>query len=412
MVRMLLEYLDVERYGIWLLLFSITTWFNFLNLGLDQGLRNKFTEAIASNQIWKAKYYISTTYCFLAIIGFCFIFLFLIINPFLDWTILLNSSKSLKNELSILATIVFCSFSLTFVLKIITTILIADQKPSFANLILFLEKAMQIAIVLILYFTSKSSLINLALLFSLCPIILLFAFSIYFFSNDYYQFKPSINYINFSYLKDLLTLGIKYFIIIISVIVLMTTDNIIIAQLFGPEQIIPYEIAKKFFNLPIIFFMVIVQPLWSAVTEAYQKNDYEWIKKSINKLIYVWVLFTLIIIVLLFLSEFAYKFWIDGHISITFQLSASWALFAILYNFHAIFTYFLNGTGHLFVQMVESIFTILLNIPLSIFLAKSCHLGLPGVIMATNISILFYCFSRFIQYNKIINNTAKGFWLK
>jgi Na+-driven multidrug efflux pump len=192
----------------------------------------------------------------------------------------------------------------------------------------------------------------------------------------------------------------------------MTSDNIIIAHLLGPDQIVPYEIAKKLFNLPVIFFMMIVQPFWSSVTHAYQKNDYEWIRNIINKLSYTWMVFSILSFVLLLLSNTAYNLWMGDKVSVPFNLSASWAIFSVLYTFHAIFSYFINGTGHLFIQMIESIFIMLLNIPLSIFLAKNCQLGLSGVIIATNLSILVYCFSGFIQYKKIINKSHGRIWYK
>ena len=52
----------------------------------------------------------------------------------------------------------------------------------------------------------------------------------------------------------------------------------------------------------------------------------------------------------------------------------------------------------------------MINIPLSIYLAKNLDLGSKGVILATIIccilSIIFYP----IPCSKIINNKAKGIW--
>lgn len=47
MVPITLNYLNVERYGIWLTLSSIIGWFYILDIGLGNGLRNKFTETLA-----------------------------------------------------------------------------------------------------------------------------------------------------------------------------------------------------------------------------------------------------------------------------------------------------------------------------------------------------------------------------
>lgn len=412
LVPIVLNYLDTERYGIWLVLFSFTMWFNFMNIGLEQGLRNKFAESLARGEKEKARYYVSTCYAAIGIISLLFFGLFLIINPFLNWTILLNTSAGLKEELSILALFVFGSFSVTFILKIITTILIADQKPSIADLKNLFEKIFKFLIILVLIYTTKGSLLKLGISYSVAPIIILTVFSIYYFTTDYKEFRPSLKYVDFSYLKDLMNLGVKFFIINIAVVILFTTDNIIIAQLFGPEHVTPYEITKKYFGIPLMLFMIVVQPFWSAVTEAYQKEDCQWIKNSVNKLIKIWIIFAILTIGMLLISSSVYKIWIGDKVFISFQLSACWALFVILQSLNSIFTSFINGAGKIYIQVITSINSIVVNIPLSIIFSKTLNMGISGVIFATTISIIIGLTARVIQYKKIITNTDRGFWAK
>ena len=138
-----------------------------MNIGLDQGLRNKFAEAIASGEKEKAKYYVSTCYAVIGIISLSFLGLFLLVNRFLDWSKILNTSAALKEELSLLALFVFGSFSLTFILKIITTILMADQRPSITNLKNLSEKILKFLIIIILIYTTKGSLLKLGAFYSL-----------------------------------------------------------------------------------------------------------------------------------------------------------------------------------------------------------------------------------------------------
>lgn len=47
MVPLTIDYVNPSRYGIWLTLSSIVGWFAFFDIGLTQGLRNKFAEALA-----------------------------------------------------------------------------------------------------------------------------------------------------------------------------------------------------------------------------------------------------------------------------------------------------------------------------------------------------------------------------
>ena len=49
MIPITLSYVNASQYGIWLTLSSIVTWFSFFDIGLTQGLRNKFAEARAKD---------------------------------------------------------------------------------------------------------------------------------------------------------------------------------------------------------------------------------------------------------------------------------------------------------------------------------------------------------------------------
>ncbi|MBL7937415.1 MAG: hypothetical protein JNM51_16535, partial [Bacteroidia bacterium] len=49
LVPLTIHYLNPINYGIWLTLYSVISWFGLLDIGLGNGLRNKFAEAIANN---------------------------------------------------------------------------------------------------------------------------------------------------------------------------------------------------------------------------------------------------------------------------------------------------------------------------------------------------------------------------
>jgi Na+-driven multidrug efflux pump len=57
---------------------------------------------------------------------------------------------------------------------------------------------------------------------------------------------------------------------------------------------------------------------------------------------------------------------------------------------YAPYNYFINGTGKLNLHTVGFAISALVNIPLSIFLAKNMGLGSQGVVLATIICVLPY----------------------
>ena len=74
-VPLTLNYINPSRYGIWLTLSSIVSWFSFFDIGFGNGLRNKFAEAIAKGNTELAKIYISTTYAILILVISCILIL-------------------------------------------------------------------------------------------------------------------------------------------------------------------------------------------------------------------------------------------------------------------------------------------------------------------------------------------------
>src|SRR6476661_10517583 len=107
LVPLTIHYINPTQYGIWLTLSSIVAWFSFFDIGFGNGLRNKFAEAVAKGDRHLAKIYVSTTYAILcAVIGIALV-VFFAVNPFLDWSRILNTSPEMAGELSTLAMLVF-----------------------------------------------------------------------------------------------------------------------------------------------------------------------------------------------------------------------------------------------------------------------------------------------------------------
>ncbi|MFC1785874.1 lipopolysaccharide biosynthesis protein [Candidatus Neomarinimicrobiota bacterium] len=408
LIPLILGYLDAERYGIWVTLSSIIAWFSFFDIGLGNGLRNRFAEAIAQNDSELAKSYVSTTYAILGIILLIVLTLFYVINPFLNWQIILNTTTVNTNELSIIALIVFTFFILRFFFKLIGMILMADQRPAVNNAFGPIGNVFVILIIFILTKTTEGSLILLSAVLSAMPVIVLIFATFYFFRNDYKKYKPEYRYIDFSNAKDLLGLGFKFFYIQSAAVIIYSTSNVIIAQLFGPSQVTPYNIAFTYFSVITMSFRTIVTPFWSAFTEAWSKQDIEWIKRIIKKLRLIWLFFSIITVGMLILANSIYIFWVGNEIVIPLNISITLAIFVIINSWTGIYISFLNGIGKIKLQFYSGLFGSILHIPLAIYFGK--QFGVCGVVLSVIILGLISAVWAPIQYSKIVNNNAYGIW--
>ncbi len=411
-VPLVLDYLDQTRYGIWLTLASIVLWFNFFDVGLGHGLRNKLAEALANKKYQLAKKYISTTYAIVFIISVCLFLAFLFTNTFLNWSELLNTSEVSHEELNIVAIVVFGFFTLRLTFNLINKILLANQRPALKEAGEAIGHILNLLIIFVLLNTADDSLLYLSISYSGAPIVILVFFSFYLFLGPFKEIAPGFRYIDLKLSKDLLNLGGKFFVIQISAVILYASDNMIITQLFTPADVTPYQIAHRYFGVMMMGFSMIVTPFWSAITEAYVKGEMKWIKNSISKLIKIWVLILIGLTIMLIISDFVYNLWVGNRVYIPFVLSAAWAIFIGMQTLNMVFVQFINGTGKVKLQMVVAVIGALLNIPLSIFIAKQLNFGVVGVIAATIIEQLLVFFIIYVQYHKIINGRLDGIWGK
>ena len=260
--------------------------------------------------------------------------------------------------------------------------------------------------------TSGSSLLLFGIIFSVIPVFILLIANYTAFNNKYKAYKPTYSLWKKEYLKDIFGLGFKFFIIQMSGIVLFSTDNIIISQIYSPEEVVPYSIAYKYFGISNMIISIVFAPYWSAITEAYIKKDFKWIKKSMNNLIKLSIVAIVLLGVMILIAPFVYQFWIGDSVSIPFRLSFFMSVFFMVTISYAPFTYFVNGTGKVRIQLYALLLTAIINIPLSYFLSVNLDLGVSGVIVATIICLIPHTILTPIQYFKIINNRAYGIWNK
>jgi O-antigen/teichoic acid export membrane protein len=409
LVPLTINYINPTRYGIWLTLSSIIGWLSFFDIGFGNGLRNKFIGAVAKGQHELARIYVSTTYGILSIIISILLFFFIVINYFLSWPKILNTPNSMASELYVLALITFVFFCLQFILQLLTTVIISDQKPAKAAFFNLCSSFLSLFIIFILTKTTHGNLIYLGFTLGATPVIVLIIASIWFYTHDYKCYAPSLKYIKFGYAKNLMSLGLKFFIIQISALILYESSNVIISQLFGPVEVTPYNIAYKYFGIIPMVFNIVLSPMWSAYAEAYVKNDIVWIKRSIRKVIKLWLLLCVVIFIMCVASNKIYSWWVPT-IKIPFLLSFILAFYVLINTWCNIFAQFINGVGKLKLQLVYGLFGALINIPLAIFLGKK--IGVSGVVLSTCIIGFFTAIWCPIQYYKVVNNKAKGIWFK
>ncbi len=413
LVPLTINYVNPSRYGIWLTLSSIVAWFSFFDIGLTQGLRNKFAEAKAKNDDFLAQIYVSTSYAILAIIFLIVWIIFIVVNQFVDWTIILNVSENMRSEVSVLAVIIFTYFCLQFVLKIITTLILADQQPAKASSIELIGQVLSLTFIIILVKTTEGSLILLGLALCISPLLVLFAANLFLFKGSLKKYRPNLYKVKFRYTKSLFNVGITFFIIQVAMIIQYQTANIIIAQNFGTTDVTSYNIVFKYFGVLNMAYSIFLIPFWSASTEAFLNEDIPWIKNAVKKYNKLNVIIFAVGCIMLIFSESVYRLWIgEGKVEIDFYLSFWGFIYFNVLIFGGKYVDFLNGISALRIQFISSLISPVLYIVVAILLIKNYHMGVYSLFIASIIANFNAYLLSPLQYHMVINKNKKGIWIK
>ncbi|MFT5166729.1 MAG: O-antigen/teichoic acid export membrane protein [Saprospiraceae bacterium] len=407
-----LEYLGPAKFGVFLTLTSVIDWFAEFDIGIGNGLRNKMGEAIADGDHKKARAYVSTAYfavgsifsgASVVFIGVCFL---------LPWADLLQADPSWNNEIAIMAMLMFAAFAIDFVSRLVYQIFYALQRTAAISLFSLISKvSFLLLIIFLLYFTEQSLILFGAaktFTFAAVPLIV----GIYYFKNDFKQYRPSFKLAKRSLFKDIFSLGVQFFIIRMAMLVIHQTNNILIARLVSIEEVPAYEASYKYMSIFLTLFVIMTNQLWGASIEAYRKKDMEWMKNTVRTVVKIWFATILLSIIMILCSPFVFKIWLQGRIEIPLMLTVAVTISIAFTNWVNMFNLILNGTGKIRIQMYAWILASIINIPLSIFLAKTMGLGTIGIVLGTVFSMVPLIIISPIQVRKVLRLKDKGIWAK
>ena len=400
-IPQILKFLGEKNYGVWATILSILSWINFCDVGIGNSLRTTLVEYIEKKENKLAKQMVSTAYINIGIISVV-LFLFLIVS-----LSFINSSKLLKIEYLNLNNILLISFTfviLNFILTLCKPIYYALQKPYIVSYIEILAQIFNIVGILIfINLNIDKNLIYIALLYGSGTFLINLIFSIFLFKK-YKYLTPSLREYNKDLNYKIGNLGIKFFTLQIVAVILFTTDSVIITRLFGPEEVTPYNIANKLFGTFIVMYGILLTPIWSKISQEKIRKNFKNIKKILKKLQIFYLVVILGIVIMYFIYPYISFFWLKKEIIYPKYLLINIVIYVLLSIWCNNYSYIMNGMGEIDLQVKLAILQGILNIPISVYLAK--YFGVAGVVMGTNIcmAIPAVLFPLKFKINEVENN--------
>ena len=412
MVPLTIMCLGDYKNGVWLTISSFLLYTDSLDIGLGNGLRNKLAAYWAKGDMEKARQSVSSTFFTLILIMIPIAIILLVLINTIDLYALVNVKPQIIDnlrEVYSISTILVCAH---FVIKFIGNIYLGLQLPAVNNLLVVGGQTLALAIIFVLSRQKgmDNMLLWVAIANTLAPLVIyVIAYPITFYKK-FPELRPSLKYFKKEMVGELLGLGFKFFILQIAGIIIFASSNFVISNVVSPAQVTPYQVAYRYFSLTMMIFTVIGVPFWSATTDAYERGDIDWIKKSMKRLHMILIAIFIALVIMVVVANFVYRIWVRSDIIVPMSLTIGMALYLMIVITSLCYSYFLNGFGFLRLQLITTIISAIIYIPLAIALGH--RFGTTGIVIALCIMNTPGVIVNMIQYNKIVNNKASGIWKK
>ena len=411
MVPATLHCLGEYKNGIWLTISSMLIWIDNMDIGLGNGLRNKVAEYVARGEHERTRSLISSTFAMLTCIIIPVLLVLLLLILIGDPYQLFNASPSRVSHLDQVLMVTVTLVCTSFIFKLIGNFYMGLQLPAVSNLLIALGQTLALAGTYLVLWSGSHSLMHIALVNTAAPLLVYLLAFPYTFLYKYPQLRPSFGLINLQEAKAVINMGVQFFIMQVSGVILFMTSNLLISNLFSPEMVTPYQITYRYFSILLVIFTVVCMPFWNATTDAYQRNDMEWIRNATRKLRLMTIGFLVCLGLMILLADTIYAVWIDRQTIIDIKMSIVMAVYIFILIYSMRYSYFINGIGKLRLQLIFTTAAAVLFIPLAYlttlwthdiiwFMVVMCLVNIPGLIVNR------------IQFSKLINGKAKGIWNK
>jgi O-antigen/teichoic acid export membrane protein len=399
----MIKYLGAEEYGVWSTMLTLVSWVMLLDIGLGNGLKNKIAESLAVNKHDDAVAYVSTAYVTLGVILLIFILIFLIFSNLISWQSVFNTKSIAEDELYLSVVFLFSFVMVNFWLSLVNQIFHGLQRSSVVVFGQFVSNSVVLIFVFCLNLYFYSSLIYIVVAYGVALTIanILLTFGLY---RKHRFLVPKMRKFDSTKQCELLSLGLRFFLIQISVLVIFVTDKMLITQFLGPSEVTSYDAVFKLFSMFSIIHSILLLPLWTAYSDAYAKKDFNWIKFQIVFQLKMVFVFLIAAIILAVLSPYIIEIWLLGEVEPNNDLIWLMVIYIFITTWNNVFAFYQNAIGSVNLQFYLSLFVPVVNLLVSIYLLEQ-GVGVVGVVVGSLSALLFYSIFGPMQVFNDLRNT-------
>lgn len=354
-------YLDNdESYGVWLVILSIITWFYIMDFGISNSLRNLLTEAVQNKDEIRISRLIYTTYLIMLIPLIILLLVGLVINNIVNWSEILNV-KGEPDQVNSLLQISFLLFPFVFYLNTISYIYHSFFKSYIVSILQFLNLFINCIVIYLVSFLQDGSVVTMGKIYFSINILVYLIATFYFFIRQKKLRILSFKNYETKLIKPLLSMGISFFILDISSILLYNSGPLIISSFFNPIIAINFQLPYKLLTIFVTLSHIVLTPLWTLIITQMTKKNYKEIKKVQKKLILFLIAVSIIILILTLFINKVIEIWIGKNYEIDKKFVLIIAILVILSIVCHTYQTLLKSMGKLYIQTFIFIIAIIVS---------------------------------------------------
>ncbi|MDR1417682.1 MAG: MATE family efflux transporter [Endomicrobium sp.] len=394
-VRVLLDYLDEDKYAVYVIAYSLIGWFNLAEFGVGISLQNFISESQARKESYE-KYIVAALQIVVVLFAATLLITIFISSPIQN--IIFRKFSYILEIQSINITLVVGIITLTSCfLSIVFKVYYALHKGYIANLIPAISIVISmIIIVSINIYSQKQGNILFVLLVFTVPQLVLVLFS---FIKVFKNYFSRLLEFNISVLKDLIVRAAKFHGTIMVSLAYVQTDYLVISQTLSVNEIVEYNIFMRVFLFFSYAYMSFLAAFWPVSSEMYMNKQFKELKNKIKKhLAYVSLFMVLGTACIMIFSKFIIKTLAPGqNIVPTICFMLLIGIYILAKAWQDTFAMFLQSINVLKIFWIYMPLQVIINLLLQYFLSKIY--GVNGIVLGLIISTV--CVSVWVLFMKV-----------
>jgi len=376
-VPLTLDYLDSERYGLWLTISAIIAYLNVTDLGLGLGLQNRVAESRGQSDEARTGALLSTAIAVMVAVGVLVAGATIVVTwlaPLGQWFHI--TSPQVVHELRATLTVTAATFAYLLPVRMILNAQTGFQEAYVGGLWGIGGSVMGF-VALLLVIALKGTMVSLALATFLLGQLMNLA-NVWQFFRRHPQAAIAWKKVNVRLLHPLFSLGWQFFVIQLYTVILWQTGSLVIAARVNAQTVVPYAVAFRLIWLPLSVLSSIPAALWPAYTEAKARGDWDWVASTYTRTTVVTVLLAGLAAVVIFVwGEEFILWWAGPKAQGPMWMLAGLSLYIISGHWTNCNAVVVNAVGRPIEQVASGFVDAALNLGLSLYLIGVW--GLAGV---------------------------------